>query len=58
MAVIVFILIVQSNYFATKLDIVHLKLELKEYSDNQDKEILKDLDAKYTMILNKLDKLR
>lgn len=64
-AVTVFMMMVQSNYFATKLDLANVKLEmadlrneLKDYSDTQDKEILKDLDAKYQMILTKLDKLR
>lgn len=64
-AVIVFGMMIQSNYFATKLDLANVKLEmaqlkneLKDYSDTQDKEILKDLDNKYQMILTKLDKLR
>lgn len=64
-AVVVFTMIIQSNYFATKLDLANVKLEmsqlkneLKEYSDTQDKEILKDLDSKYQMILAKLDKLK
>lgn len=63
--VAVFMMMVQSNYFATKLDLANLKLEmaqlkneLKDYSDIQDKEILKDLDNKYQMILTKLDKLK
>lgn len=64
-AVVVFTMIVQSNYFATKLDLANTKLEmaqlkneLKDYSDTQDKEILKDLDNKYQMILAKLDKIK
>ncbi len=64
-AVVVFTMIIQSNYFATKLDLANVKLEmsqlkneLKDYSDTQDKEILKDLDNKYQMILAKLDKLK
>lgn len=64
-AIVVFGLIIQSNYFATKLDLASLELEmaqleikLKDYSDTQDKEILKDLDTKYQTILTKLDKLR
>ncbi|MCM1338967.1 MAG: hypothetical protein NC191_04790 [Muribaculaceae bacterium] len=63
--VVVFYTIIQSNYFATKLDLANVKLEmaqlkneLKDYSDTQDKEILKDLDNKYQMILTKLDKLK
>lgn len=64
-AIVVFGLIIQSNYFATKLDLASLELKmaqleikLKDYSDAQDKEILKDLDTKYQTILTKLDKLR
>ena len=63
--IVVFTMIIQSNYFATKLDLANVKLEmsqlkneLKDYSDTQDKEILKDLDNKYQMILAKLDKLK
>lgn len=51
--VMVFWLIVQSNYFATKLDIANVKLEmaqmkieLKEYADKGDRELLHNLDAK------------
>lgn len=61
MAIVVFLVIVQSNYFATKLDLANLKLEmaemhtqLKDYSDEQDKEILQSLDAKYNVILKEL----
>lgn len=61
--VAVFVTIIQSNYFATKLDLANIKLEmaqlqseLKEYSDNGDKDILKNLDTKYQMILDKLEK--
>ncbi len=50
-------MMIQSNYFATKLDLANLKLEmaemhvkLKEYSDNQDKTILQNLDNKYNLI--------
>ncbi len=60
-AVIVFTMMVQSKYFATKLDLANLKLEmaemhtqLKEYSDNQDKAILQNLDAKYNLILKEI----
>lgn len=62
-AIIAFVMIVQSNYFATKLDLANVKLEmselkneLKDYSDTQDKEILKDLDNKYNIIINLLEK--
>ncbi len=50
MAVVVFLMIVQSNYFATKLDLAKLQnemlriqAEVKEYSDKQDKEILHEI---------------
>lgn len=63
--ILVFWAIVQSNYFATKLDIANIKLdmaqmkiELKDYSDTQDKEILKDLDNKYNIIINLLEKAK
>ena len=61
----VFVLIVQSNYFATKLDLAQLrnemltmKIELKKYADEGDRELLHNLDAKYQLILSKLDKLK
>lgn len=64
-AVAVFILVAQSNYFATKLDIANLKLEmaamqdqLKSYSDNGDKEVLQALESKYQIIINKLDRMK
>lgn len=63
--VLVFYTLIQSNYFATKLDIANVKLdisqmqvELKKYSDDGDKEILHDLDNKYNMILSKLEKIK
>lgn len=64
-AIMVFIMIAQSNYFATKLDLANLKLEqeqmkteLKKYSDEGDKELLHLIDSKFQVISNKLDKLR
>lgn len=64
-AVAVIIMIAQSNYFATKLDIAKLqnemlqmKVELKKYADDGDKELLHNLDSKYQNILNKLDKIK
>lgn len=64
-AVVVIIMIVQSNYFATKLDIAHvendmlkMKVELKKYADDGDRELLHNLDSKYQLILNKLDKIK
>jgi GTP-binding protein EngB required for normal cell division len=62
--VAIFIMIVQSNYFATKLDLAQLKnemlmmkIELKKYADEGDRELLHNLDTKYQLILTKLDKL-
>lgn len=63
--VAVITILVQSNYFATKLDVSNLKndmlkmeIALKEYSDNGDKEILLTLENKLQVISNKIDKLR
>ena len=63
-AVAIFIMIIQSNYFATKLDLaqcknemLQIKIELKKYADEGDKELLHNLDSKYQLILAKLDKL-
>lgn len=60
-AIMAFGMMIQSNYFATKLDLANLKLEmaemhvkLKEYSDNQDKTILQNLDNKYNLILKEI----
>ena len=62
-AVAIFVMIVQSNYFATKLDLANVKLdmaqmkiELKKYADDGDRELLHNLDSKYQIILSKLDK--
>ena len=62
-AVYIFVMIVQSNYFATKLDLSNLKnemlqmkIELKKYADDGDRELLHNIDSKYQIILNKLDK--
>ena len=63
--VLIFWTLVQSNYFATKLDIANVKLEmaqmkieLKKYADDGDRELLHNLDTKYQLILSKLDKLK
>ena len=63
--VIVIWTIIQTGYFATKLDIANVKLEmaqmkieLKKYTDEGDRELLHNLDAKYQLILSKLDKLK
>lgn len=55
---LVFYTLIQSNYFATKLDVANVKLELQQYSDKKDEEILKQLDIKYEKIISKLDKIR
>ena len=61
---IIFWLLVQSNYFATKLDLANVKLEmaqmkieLKKYADDGDRELLHNIDSKYQIILSKLDKI-
>lgn len=63
--VIVIGILFQSQYFATKLDLSQLKnevlqqkIELQQYSDNGDKEILNQLDSKYEKIITKLDKIK
>ena len=62
--VIVIGILFQSQYFATKLDLSQLKnevlqkIELQQYSDNGDKEILNQLDAKYEKIITKLDRIK
>ena len=63
-ACVIFTLI-QMNYFATKLDLANIKLdmsqmkiELKKYADDGDRELLHNLDSKYQLILSKLDKLK
>ena len=63
-AVAIFIMIIQSNYFATKLDLaplknemLQMKIELKKYADEGDRELLHNLDTKYQLILNELHKM-
>lgn len=63
--IIVLAFLFQSQYFATKLDLSELKnevlqqkIELQQYSDNGDKEILKELDMKYEKIIIKLDRIK
>ena len=53
-AVAIFIMIVQSNYFATKLDLAQLKNEMLMMKIELKKH---NLDTKYQLILTKLDKL-
>ena len=35
-----------------------MKIELKEYADKGDRELLHNLDAKYQNIMTKLDKIK
>ena len=35
-----------------------MKIELKKYADEGDRELLHNLDTKYQLILSKLDKLK
>lgn len=55
---LVFWAMLQSNYFATKLDVANLKLELQKYSDTKDEAVMRKLDEKYEIIISKLDKLK
>ena len=62
---LMFYALIQSNYFATKLDVANMKLELssvkqeiKEYSDKGDKELQKSIEDKFNQISVKLDKLK
>lgn len=64
-AVVVFWAIIQSNYFATKLDVANMKLEmsnmrleLQKYSDDGDKELLNEINKNYKELIVKLDKLK
>lgn len=61
--VAVITIIVQSNYFATKLDLANIKLEmsqlqgeLKEYSDTHDNYIIQNMENKFQILSDKLDK--
>ena len=63
--VLVFYALIQSNYFATKLDLANLrnemlsiKTEIQEYSDKKDEVILNKLEEKYEVIINKLDRIK
>ena len=58
-------IIVQSNYFATKLDIatlekkmLQLKSDLQDYSDKKDDEILNRLETQYEKIMAKLERMK
>ena len=54
-AVAVFVVIIQSNYFATRLDLANLKLELKDYISTQDSYIESKVDKKLDTMDKKLD---
>jgi len=63
--VLVFYALVQSNYFATKLDLANLrnemltmKTEIQSYSDKKDDVILNKLEEKYEVIIQKLDRMK
>ena len=54
-AVAVFVVIIQSNYFATRLDLANLKLELKDYISTQNTLIDSKVDKKLDSMDKKLD---
>lgn len=63
--VLVFYALIQSNYFATKLDLSNLrnevlqqKVELQKYSDEKDNILLQKIEDKYEKIMAKLEKIR
>jgi len=49
--------LVQSNYFATKLDLANLKIELLNFQSSQKTQILAETDKKFDEINKKLDKI-
>lgn len=62
--VAVITIIVQSNYFATKLDLANIKLEmadmnqeLKTYIDKNDKELMVSIETKLQNISDKIDRI-
>lgn len=55
-AVVIYTL-VQSNYFATKLDLANLKIELLNLQNVQKTQILAETDKKFEEINKKLDKI-
>ena len=63
--VLVFYALIQSNYFATKLDLSDLrnevlqqKVELQKYSDEKDNVLLQKIEDKYEKIMAKLEKIK
>lgn len=57
-AILCFWMIIQSNYFATKLDIANLRLELQQYSDLNDKELQTQINEQYKTIIEKIDRIK
>ena len=62
---LVFWALIQSNYFATKLDLANvklemseMKLELQQYTDTKDKELLKEIDKKFQILYDKIDRIK
>ena len=55
-ACVIFTLI-QMNYFATKLDVANLKIELMEYSQKQIEMTESKLDKKLDALSKKIDEL-
>lgn len=62
--VAVITILVQSNYFATKLDLANIKLEmadmnqeLKSYIDKNDKELMVSIESKLQNISDKIDRI-
>ncbi len=53
--VAVFAFIVQSNYFATRLDLANLKNELKDYVSSQNALVETKVDKKLDSMDKKLD---
>ena len=62
---LVFWALIQSNYFATKLDLANvkiemsqMKLELQKYADDKDKELLQKIDNNFQILYNKIDRMK
>lgn len=62
--VAVITILIQSNYFATKLDLANIKLEmadmnqeLKSYIDKNDKELMVSIESKLQTISDKIDRI-
>lgn len=49
--------LIQMNYFATKLDVADLKIELMEYSHKQIQESETKIDSKLDNLSKKIDEL-